>query len=335
MKIIVIFIIALCYHFACSNERDLNKIEGEIKQDKLRSQDFTKDPTKFFAHRGLLNFAPENTLLAFEIAKERGFKNIELDIVTTKDNKIVVSHDFNLKRMFKINRDVCKVNYDELLELKPSQYFFEAVLGLPEEKIIAIRSTDGPWIKRLDSQQISLLDDVFKTFGKDFNYHLDIKIIGCEQELIQELVSVIEKYDLENNVFIESTRLKLLEKIISTNPKIKTIYWNEKIFSLSDEEWQDLVEKGIDSVDLRYSNINKKEVLRIKSQIKNIRIHTYTVNSLKVINSLDNFVDYIITDLDIFGNNVDKYRFFNQKSQKIKLSSPLYQKFKSILSYFK
>src|SRR3990170_4074971 len=86
--------------------------------------------------------------------------------------------------------------------------------------------------KEIDSQKISLLDDVFKTFDKDFNYHLDIKTLGCEEELHQELVSIIENYALENNVYIESTRLKLLEKIIAINPKIKNIdkyqFFNQK-----------------------------------------------------------------------------------------------------------
>ncbi len=347
MKKVIIWVLTFLIHIGCRNETDVNKIEDSKKQDKdkiqvkidkaqvakvakdevsqnykLKQKNHKRDPNKFFAHRGLSNFAPENTLLAFEIAKERGFRNIELDIVTTKDNKIVVFHDVNLKRMFKIDRDVCKVNYEELPKLKPSQFFFEVVLGLPKEQIDVIRSVDDPWVKKIDSQKISLLDDVFKTFGKDFNYHLDIKTLGCEEKLHQELVSIIENYALENNVFIESKNLGLLEKIISINPNIKTIYWNEKVFSLSDEEWQDLQNKGIDSVDLHYSNFKKNRALRIQSRTTNIKVHIYTVNSFKIIEGLDDYVDYIITDLDVFGNNIDKYQFFNQKSQKIKLSPP-------------
>ena len=347
MKKVIIWVLTFLILIGCRNETEVNKIKESKKQDKdkiqvkidktqvakvakdevnqndkLKPKNHKREPNKFFAHRGLLNFAPENTLLSIEIAKERGFKNIELDIVTTKGNKIVVFHDMNLKRMFNIDRDVCEVNYEELLKLKPSQHFFEAVLVLPKEQIDYIRSVDDPWIKEIDSQKISLLDDVFKTFDKDFNYHLDIKTLGCEEELHQELVSIIENYALENNVYIESTRLKLLEKIIAINPKIKTIYWNEKIFSFSDEEWQELEEKGIDSVDSHYSNINKNKALKRNSRITNIKVHTYTVNSFKIIEGLDDHVDYIITDLDIFEKNIDKYQFFNQKSQKIKLSSP-------------
>jgi len=347
MKKVIIWVLTFLILIGCRNETDVNKIAESKKQDKdkirvkinktkvekiakdevnqndkLQQKNEKRDPNKFFAHRGLLNFAPENTLLSIEIAKERGFKNLELDIVTTKDDKIVVFHDMNLKRMFNIDRDVCEVNYYELIKLKPSRYFFEVILGLSKEQIEVIRSVDDPWIKEIDSQKISLLDDVFKTFDKDFNYHLDIKTLGCEEELHQELVSIIENYALENNVYLELTRLKLLEKIIAINPKIKTIYWNEKIFSFSDEEWQELEKKGIDSVDLHYSNFKKNTALKIQSRTTNIKVHTYTVNSFKIIEGLDDYVNYIITDLDIFGNNIHKYQFFNQKSQKIKLSPP-------------
>ena len=347
MKKVIIWVLTFLILIGCRNETDVNKIAESKKEDKdkiqvifdqaevtkvaknevnqnykLKQKNHKRDPNKFFAHRGLLNYAPENTLLAFQIAKERGFKNLELDIVTTKDDKIVVFHDTNLKRMFNIDRDVCEVNYYELINLKPSLYFFEGILGLSKEQIEVIRSVDDPWVNKINSQKISLLDDVFKAYGNDFTYHLDVKTLGCNEKLYQDLVSIIEKYSLENNVFIESKNLGLLDKIISINPNIKTIYWNEKVFSLSDEEWQDLQNKGVDSVDLHYSYFKKNTAVKIQSRTTNIKVHTYTVNSLKIIGGLDDYVDYIITDLDVFGNNIEKYQFFNRKSQKIKLSPP-------------
>ncbi len=53
----------------------------------------------YFAHRGLHNkIIPENSLAAFKHAVQNGY-HIELDIRITKDNKIVVIHDGNLKRL--------------------------------------------------------------------------------------------------------------------------------------------------------------------------------------------------------------------------------------------
>ncbi|MCK5520663.1 MAG: glycerophosphodiester phosphodiesterase, partial [Candidatus Marinimicrobia bacterium] len=46
-----------------------------------------------FAHRGLSEKYPENSLAAFRAAIEQGVEGIELDIIMTKDEEFVVSHD--------------------------------------------------------------------------------------------------------------------------------------------------------------------------------------------------------------------------------------------------
>ena len=48
-------------------------------------------------HRGAAGLAPENTLSAFTKACEIGVDAIELDVLLTADNKIVVHHDYTLK----------------------------------------------------------------------------------------------------------------------------------------------------------------------------------------------------------------------------------------------
>ncbi|MBQ1311334.1 MAG: glycerophosphodiester phosphodiesterase [Blautia sp.] len=54
--------------------------------------------TKIWAHRGAVEYAPENTLEAFEAAVRLGADGIELDIHLTKDREIVVIHDERLER---------------------------------------------------------------------------------------------------------------------------------------------------------------------------------------------------------------------------------------------
>lgn len=52
-----------------------------------------------YAHRGLVQYAPENTLGAFEAAVDFGCEGIELDIRLSKDGVPVVVHDDHLFRM--------------------------------------------------------------------------------------------------------------------------------------------------------------------------------------------------------------------------------------------
>lgn len=71
-------------------------------------------------HRGLFNNdkeIPENSLAAFKKSIENNF-TIELDVQLTKDNEVVVFHDYNLERMTGTNKDLSDMNYIDILDLK-------------------------------------------------------------------------------------------------------------------------------------------------------------------------------------------------------------------------
>ena len=72
-----------------------------------------------YAHRGLFDNKKivENTISAFKRALLDNF-NIELDIRVTKDNKIVVFHDNNIKRLTGIDKLVKDMTYEELSNFK-------------------------------------------------------------------------------------------------------------------------------------------------------------------------------------------------------------------------
>ena len=55
---------------------------------------------KVFAHRGFSYKYPENTLLAFKEALKLDIYGIELDVHKSKDGKLVIIHDEDIKRTF-------------------------------------------------------------------------------------------------------------------------------------------------------------------------------------------------------------------------------------------
>lgn len=71
-----------------------------------------------FAHRGLHNDTyPENTLGAFKHAVDKNY-DIECDIQLTLDEKIVVFHDKNLKRLCNVDRILEECTYEELQQCR-------------------------------------------------------------------------------------------------------------------------------------------------------------------------------------------------------------------------
>ncbi|HAM63375.1 MAG TPA: glycerophosphodiester phosphodiesterase [Erysipelotrichaceae bacterium] len=72
------------------------------------------------AHRGVHdneNGTPENTLAAFKSAIDHGLI-IELDVQSTKDDRIVVVHDDDLERLLGLAGKVKEYTYDEIIQRK-------------------------------------------------------------------------------------------------------------------------------------------------------------------------------------------------------------------------
>lgn len=81
------------------------------------------------AHRGYHNNKkgiPENSVLAFKKAIDNKYL-IELDVRLTKDKKLVVFHDDNLKRVCGVNKRVKDLTYRELLKYN----LFNTTLKVP------------------------------------------------------------------------------------------------------------------------------------------------------------------------------------------------------------
>lgn len=81
------------------------------------------------AHRGYHNNKkgiPENSVLAFKKAIDNNYL-IELDVRLTKDKKLVVFHDGNLKRVCGVNKSVKDLTYKELLKYN----LFDTTLKVP------------------------------------------------------------------------------------------------------------------------------------------------------------------------------------------------------------
>ena len=55
---------------------------------------------KKIGHRGVKGIKLENTLESIMEAVSLGFDMAEIDIQMTKDGKIIVFHDYDLKRLF-------------------------------------------------------------------------------------------------------------------------------------------------------------------------------------------------------------------------------------------
>ena len=151
------------------------------------------------AHRGYVAKGVENSIEALEGAAEVGANYVEFDIILTKDNKFVVIHDFNLKRLAGINKRVQDMNFDE-------------IVGLPIKQ--------GDYTSKIPSLE------EFVTKAKELNMKLviELKPHGAEpSNYIDILINEVKRLKLENYKFM-SLNPKVVEELETKAPNLETGY---------------------------------------------------------------------------------------------------------------
>lgn len=95
----------------------------------------------------------ENSMDAFRGAIEDNL-GVELDVRITKDNKVVVSHDSNLKRVFGKDIIIEDSNYEDIKECVP---LFSDVLNLIDDKIGVMVEVKSSKVGKLEEEVYRIL----------------------------------------------------------------------------------------------------------------------------------------------------------------------------------
>lgn len=133
-----------------------------------------------FAHRGYSSKAVENTLDSFSLAKQEGIPGVELDVHLTRDNRLVVAHDFSLKRTSGVDKTIEEMEFAAL-----EAYDVGAYKGMPG--------------------RIPLLSEVFASMGKGLFYDIELKDNGIRDiGLEKELWKTIKEYGMEPYCVVSS-----------------------------------------------------------------------------------------------------------------------------------
>ncbi len=87
VKILFTLVIFPAVFFGFATEKNSSPVKAEQQTGRFY----------IIGHRGAAGLAPENTLAAFSRACEIGVDAVELDVLLTAEDKIVVHHDYTLK----------------------------------------------------------------------------------------------------------------------------------------------------------------------------------------------------------------------------------------------
>ena len=180
-------------------------------------------------HRGIANKKlKENCFKSFKESFNKKY-GIETAIHFTKDNKIICFHDFTLNRLFKINKSIKNLTYDEIKSNTKSKI------------------------------SVPLLKDVLKLSKKRYLVFIEIKPI-LNLRNIKILLNEIKNY---KNCIIISFKHTNLFKIRKINKKVKIGFSFAKNSKISDII-KTSSKKNYDCLILDKYFINNKSIQNIK-----------------------------------------------------------------------
>lgn len=138
-------------------------------------------------HRGARAYEIENTLESYEKAISLGANAIELDVRKSKDGKLIIIHDDNLKRVFGKDIPVSEATLKEL--------------------------------KELSKNKITTLEEALKLIdGKVEKILVEIKEVGYEKKIL----GAIRKEKLNDRAIIVSFYEQALSNVRKADGKIET-----------------------------------------------------------------------------------------------------------------
>ncbi len=233
-------------------------------------------PPVLIAHRGDKSRYPENTLASFKAAIEAGAEMIELDIALSRDRSLVVIHDDTVDRTTDGEGSVSELSLHELKALDAGSWF------------------DG----KFKDEQIPTLAEVLEMVDKRALVNIEIKKSAFEdpapEDAIEiQLMTLVTKMELADNVLISSFEHRLLERIASADP---TLALGAISLDPADDSSVDLLRKlGAYSWHAWHETLTRDHIQQMHDT--GFRVFSFTVNEPDVFEKLNKMkIDGVFTD---------------------------------------
>jgi glycerophosphoryl diester phosphodiesterase len=257
-------------------------------------------------HRGVKGIAPENSLSGFKKAIELGIDGVELDVHLTKDGKLVVIHDMDLKRLTGLKISAKQLIFKELKEYNISELFTknqEKIMEkLPEEKkyFLELRTIQANIFylnvyEQLTKKKISFylhwdgkrFDEVKKLFfSRNDGKKICFKQLKIKKRDILDLEKgKIRKYHNEQIPLLKDV-LTILKGKLSVNIEIKG---GEKIYpGIIDKLIKETENFGYNNI--LFSSFDRDTAILLKERYPELKangLYAKWINPERYINGLD------------------------------------------------
>lgn len=257
-------------------------------------------------HRGTRGLMPENTIQAMYKAIDFGVNTVEVDVVYSKDNKVVISHDVYF------HPDITTTPDGKFLTAKDAQKhaLYEMDYDSIKKYDVGLKPHPGfskqansPAYKPLLGELIDSTDWYAKLKGQPILYNIELKsnpaYDGVKtppvEQFVDGVMKVVKEKKIENRCYLQSFDFRSMQVVHRKYPGIVTA------ILISDKDkrtlTQQIQELGYtpEMYSPHYSLVTAGLVAECHN--KNIKIIPWTVNSVEEMRKMKLLgVDGIITD---------------------------------------
>lgn len=234
--------------------------ETPPKVISLSQKGLPTEDVNLVAHRGFSAVAPENTDMAFIKAGEAKFYAAECDIQLSKDNVWVVNHNDTIDHMTDGTGKISEMTYKEI-----SQYFID----------------NGNYWEDYAKQKLITLDD-YLAVCYEYNIIPQIEVKEGNYNCLDDIFTALDKYDMRETAIIISFDGVILEKLRNLDENIELWYLTHEITE------NQIKLAVVNNYAIGFNCMKYDEKMLKKAQDENIKLASWTVDSLKIYEELYN-----------------------------------------------
>jgi len=256
-------------------------------------------------HRGARGWLPENTIPSFIKALEFGVDTLELDVVISQDNQLVISHEPWFSSVIALDKNGKPIPEDREKEFNLYK------MNYAEIKLYDVGSLGNKNFPEQQKMKVykPLLKDVFKETQKyirknklkSVKYNIEIKSDLADDNVFHPTPAVFAKmiYDevlankMQKNVIIQSFDVRPLQELRKLSVKLPLAL----LVSNKDGIEKNLASLGFqpDAYSPHFSLVDAATVTYCRK--RNIKIVPWTVNEISDLENMKKFdLDGIISD---------------------------------------
>jgi glycerophosphoryl diester phosphodiesterase len=232
------------------------------------------------SHRGASGYAPEHTLVSYDMGEKMHGDYIEIDLQMTKDGQLIAMHDETVDRTTDGTGNVKDFTLEEIKQLDAGSWFNEKYpqYAKPEYKGL----------------KVPTLEEVFQKFGKNASYYIETKSPNIYPGMEKELLRLVNEYKISKKTLLVQSfspeSLKIMHELDSSVKLVQLISYKSNA-TVTDAQIAEIKEYAM-GVGPNHTYLNEEYIQKIVGS--GLELHPYTVNDKERMQQL---IDWGVTGM--------------------------------------